>query len=351
MALTLQSGNRLVLRLTTGRVGPVLSDATPQGPGEASAGTGTAAARDDHVHPPQPPQSLLGIQSEIDELQRVTHDLHAGQTHTGWDEASASEGGLAVTPGHDNAPIDLTAVRAIGTWVTEITSGLDDSNVLVVRIPHGSDLAHYRLIWDPRYVDYLGSYGLVGSDDDDDPQWDFYGWDAPISNEARSITLQITGTPDHAGSSTFAGVLTGAAAAGVITMEALSAVVRAAIAAGGELNALTPLIEQDLETTTGSTTAEVEVADFTIANSSDIAYVFRVGTHISYIPGHSLYARRVADPWVVGIAEFYSKDGADAGKLYRDLTTAASRRLEIWKVNDVGAFQTVVDQLARPRHR
>lgn len=66
--------------LEGGGSGPSLSDATPQPPGSASPGTGTAAARDDHVHAP-PSAGQIGAATS-DDISTAINALGLGNAAT-----------------------------------------------------------------------------------------------------------------------------------------------------------------------------------------------------------------------------------------------------------------------------
>ena len=279
----------------------------------------------------------VGLEHEVEELQARTSDLHAGTVHTGWNNASAAEGGLAVVPGVDNGDVSLAAIRAVSNWVTVLESNIDNANVLIVRIPHGGNLAHYRAVFASAnggtYLDSLSRYTLRGSDADQNPAWDYYRWDVPLSSEVANITLQITGSADAAGSSTFRGNLVLAkvlAALGVDSVDDLG---------GGA----SPLIQNAFDGSTGTDTGETQVAGVTIENDNNVLYVIRVRATTEYVTGAALHAQRSGSPLEISTANFYSKGGDDAGKLYRTLDEATAETLEVWKVNDLAAIRTAIE--------
>ncbi len=111
------------------------------------------------------------------------------------------------------------------------------------------------------------------------------------------------------------------------------------------ISELKPLIENEFDGTTGTATAEKQVAGITIENSDNVAYLIRVRASTEYALGSTLYALKAAAPLEIGIANFYSKPGDDAGKLYHTLDEATDVALEIWKVNDLSAIQSVITAL------
>ena len=104
----------------------------------------------------------------------------------------------------------------------------------------------------------------------------------------------------------------------------------------------TPLIENVFDGMTGTDTGEVEIAGVTIESNNNVAYLIRVRASTEYALGNTLHALRSNAPLEIGIANFYSKGGADAGKLYHTLDEATDDTLEIWKVNDLAAIRSVV---------
>ena len=111
------------------------------------------------------------------------------------------------------------------------------------------------------------------------------------------------------------------------------------------INLLTPLIEQEFDGTTGTDTGEVQVAGVSIENSQAVAYAIRVGAATEYALGAKLHALRSNAPLEIGIANFYSKAGDDAGKLYHTLDEATDGALKIWKVNDLAAIRAILAAL------
>ena len=107
----------------------------------------------------------------------------------------------------------------------------------------------------------------------------------------------------------------------------------------------TPLIENEFDGTTGTNTGEVLVAGVAIENSNAVAYALRVGGTTEYALGATLYALRSSAPLEIGIANFYSKTGGGAGRLYRTLDEATDAALEIWKVNDLAAIRAILAAL------
>lgn len=103
-----------------------------------------------------------------------------------------------------------------------------------------------------------------------------------------------------------------------------------------------PLIENVFDGTTGSGRGEAQVSEVAVENSANVLYLIRVRATTEYVTGAALYQQRSGSPLEVGIANFYSKGGTDAGKLYRTLDEATDDALEIWKVNDLAAIRTAI---------
>ncbi|MXW02179.1 MAG: hypothetical protein F4X59_13775 [Holophagales bacterium] len=274
-----------------------------------------------------------GIEHEIEELQARTRDLHSGAGHSGWAAVNAdgSEGGIAVVAG---AP-SLAKARAVSTWAAELDSGLS-GRALILRLPHGADIAHYRAELDANdgdsYLDLLSRYTLLGSDSGG-ASWDYYGFDIPLGSTVASVTLEITGTTAAAGSSTFSGNLALAKILAALGVESVADL-------GGGAS---PLIENAFDGTTGTGTGEAQVSGVAVENSANVLYLIRVRATTEYVTGAALYQLRSGSPLEIGIANFYSKGGADAGKLYRTLDEATDDALEIWQVNDQAAIRAAIN--------
>ena len=133
------------------------------------------------------------------------------------------------------------------------------------------------------------------------------------------------------------------------------AALRAALAAASpapasDSDAATPMFEQVLDSTLGSSNAEVDLG-VTIENDANVSYLVQVGDRERYILGNAFYATRAATPVSLGPAHFYSKGGGDAGKLYQDIQTSwvSSTVLRIWKVNDVSGLTEILHEF-EPDH-
>ncbi len=278
-------------------------------------------------------QGLEGIEHEVDELLARTSDLHAGTVHSGWDTVNSdgSEGGIATVTGDPS----LAKARAVSTWEEVLDSGLS-GRAFVVRIPHGVSLSHYRAKLDDigggTYIDTLSRYQLLGSDSGGST-WDYYGFDEALGSNVSRVTLEITGSASASGSSTFSGNLVLAKVLAALGVDSVSDL-------GGGAN---PLIENVFDGTTGTEAAEQQIAGVAVKNSNNVLYLIRVRATTEYVTGSDLYAQRSGSPLEIGIANFYSKGGADAGKLYRTLDEATDDTLEIWQVNDLAAIRAAIN--------
>ena len=274
-------------------------------------------------------EGLDGIEHEVDELQALTHDLHGGMVHSGWGTVNSdgSEGGIATVAGDPS----LAKARAVTTWEDTLDSGLANRS-LIIRVPHGASLSHYRgefgAIGGGTYEDTLSRYELLGTDAGGST-WDYYAFDAPIGSNVGRITLQITGSADAAGSSTFSGNLVLAKVLAALGVDSVD-----------DLGGTRPLIENAFDGTTGNTVGEQEVAGVTVENLANVAYSIRVGAETEFTLGNALSAVRSGSPLQVNHANFYTKANDD--RLYRTLDTASDGTLEIWQVNDLAALRAAL---------
>ena len=104
-----------------------------------------------------------------------------------------------------------------------------------------------------------------------------------------------------------------------------------------------PLIRNVFDGTTGTGTGEAQVGSVAVRDSNNVLYLIRVRATTEYVTGAALHAQRSASPLEIGIANFYSKGGTDAGKLYRTLDEATDDTLEIWQVNDLAAIRSAIN--------
>ena len=96
-------------------------------------------------------------------------------------------------------------------------------------------------------------------------------------------------------------------------------------AAAANLAQTGTMTERVYDGMTGAGQAEREIAAVVIENDANVAYALRVGTTTAYVLGDALYASRIGSFIVVGDKRFFSKSGADAGKLYAISTCADLR--------------------------
>jgi len=150
------------------------------------------------------------LNAEIQSLQAVTGDLHAGQPSTGWTNVLSPEvqGGIAWREGE----WDLTKARAVTTFVGNSLGGTrSEQAVLLVRVPASADVRQIR-------VDFRGDAGQIYEDQintltrlgtSSDNNWVFYTDSRGFVDPSTGLYLQVTADASHLGTSSFEGKITG----------------------------------------------------------------------------------------------------------------------------------------------
>ena len=144
---------------------------------------------------------------DIQGLKALTADLLIGDVATGFANAASdgSEGGIWILP---SVPT-LADARAVSEWhITIAPQTAIVDNYVVVRVPKDSHPSQAR-VWATQshgltnYADLLNVMTPLGSSTDN--RWDYYGdrrqWDAFTTR----LTLQVTASADHVGTTIFGG--------------------------------------------------------------------------------------------------------------------------------------------------
>ena len=168
------------------------------------AGAGVAIATDDADSELTISASadVPALEQRLESLEGKTSDLQAGSDAVGWVNASTdSQGGLASA----GTAFSLSSARSVSSWVRELTSGIREH--LVVRIPATGRAGQYRV----RFVSGqatvfeapLSGFVRLGANQN----WQFYSEAHVLGTDIASLTLQVTGSAAHIGTSQFAGSL------------------------------------------------------------------------------------------------------------------------------------------------
>ena len=139
--------------------------------------------------------------ASLKHLNDLTGDLRPGPSPTGWVDANASQGGIAV--GTD--PFTQARARAASTWA--ITDGPEANEYWVFRIPSASAPAQTRLVLrSSQGVDFpLTAAQMTRLGASADGNWIYYSNGEQFGADVQSITSQVTGSAAHVGQSTYIG--------------------------------------------------------------------------------------------------------------------------------------------------
>ena len=144
------------------------------------------------------------LNQRLEALEAKTSDLSAGQDATGWANATTrAQGGI-----YTNASArTLTQAQALrnNQWRSSLTSGI--AQHLVVRIPATGNASQYQVRFVSRanttFDEGLSSFALLGSDSN----WKYYQEAHVLGTDISSLTLRVTGSAAHIGTSSFGGNL------------------------------------------------------------------------------------------------------------------------------------------------
>ena len=144
------------------------------------------------------------LNQRLEALEAKTSDLQAGQDATGWDNAvNNSQGGIY----SNSSARTLEQVKDLNNnlWSLSLTSGI--SQHLVVRIPASSNATQYQIRFisgqGGQFDSDLTAFSLLGSDSN----WKYYQEVHVLGNDISSLTLRVTGSAAHIGTSRFSGNL------------------------------------------------------------------------------------------------------------------------------------------------
>ena len=142
------------------------------------------------------------LDHRVEALETKTTDLQAGPTSTGWSNAASdSQGGIVSS--NTEVSFDVLQLRA---WVRSRSTGIGSH--LYVRIPINANAAQYRVQFRSStgtlFEETLTNFALFQSDSN----WKYYYERHSVGTAVAALTLQVTGSAAHIGTSTFVGNLT-----------------------------------------------------------------------------------------------------------------------------------------------
>ncbi len=308
----------IIARITS-TVGTLLSNADPQAPGTAAAGTGTSLARDDHVHAKEladdtitpamldaddatkkaafrtrigagtgsgSDTDLSGVIGSIDALGNLTRDLSLPTSTVpgDWEDVTdATVAAVGFTENRDADPSTLTY------GVTRPPAGTG-AGYLYIRVPIAENPDRYRAI-----ITFLDSadhepVGAGGNNSIRVTSTDTtYAYYQPLhaddynlsSNFVASARVQRLGD-DHVDQTTYGGHLNPTRVEEAIATEIARIAALEALVRDGSL------IREEADGNTGSTLTEQTIAGITIANDANVGYAITVGTTTVFTVGTAL---------------------------------------------------------------
>ena len=164
------------------------------------------------------------IYNAINKLNTVTADIHPADIGTGWaDNATDAAGGIS--SGTDG----LSVAQAI-SLTYDSTSITSPTGKVYLRLRSGTTLAQCRTIWasdtGQTYTEPGTRFTLLGTQG----SYDYYRDDVGIvGSEVSTITLQLTQSAAHIGTSDYAGTLTGNAGPNTVQYSALTSTLAARV--------------------------------------------------------------------------------------------------------------------------
>ena len=190
------------------------------------------AANADHIGSSAYHGHVLDAQllDRIQNLARLTADLQQGNLPAGWSTSSdAAIAGVAF------GDADLTAARA-ASYALSVSGGGN----LLIRVRRSDDPSQFRVRYSTTQGDlaYRSLHELrrLGSSAGDTPVHDYYFGGNILAATHESITVEVTGTAAHAGTSKYRGVFDGIFEDGIVDLDALAAAVAARLLPTGGAN-------------------------------------------------------------------------------------------------------------------
>ncbi|MYE81438.1 MAG: hypothetical protein F4X36_06250 [Gammaproteobacteria bacterium] len=175
---------------------------------------------------------LSGVETEIDQLQHVTRDLHAVVEPGTWETA---DDGVLIASTPDTSGYDSTAFGSATAMVTNTAASNNNTPVSVsIRLPAGADVSQYRLINDLGLVTPGNSWqnrnlGVSPADS----AHDYYKRVFVLGEREVSYDWTLQKRSADIDETFYDGEMRGTFAEDLIPLAALAPAVRTAIAAGG----------------------------------------------------------------------------------------------------------------------
>ena len=268
-------------------------------------------------------------------LSRRTADLQPADEETGWAlvDSQADEVDMAVKASAWGISGELAQSH---TWVNEFDDGIANG-FIAVRFGNGVGALHPRNVRlrigfsNGEFANYPGD--TLGGAESDRNHYLRLLHQLPAT--ATSARLEkISGEADV---SHFRGQMDGTFGAGIIPEAALDAALAAKVNAEPEA-ADDSLIEKLYDDTVAGGAAIFSVEGVTIANDANQAYYIRVAAASEFTLGSALFAAASSSAVTVDGVRFWSlADGS-----LRIGSTSADKAVVIWKVDDVGALRTAL---------
>lgn len=204
------------------------------------------AANADHIGTSAYHGHVLDAQllDRVQGLARLTADLQHGNLPGGWSAATdTAVAGVALAD-------DATLTKARAATYALTVSGAGD---LLIRVRRSDDPSQFRVRYSTSQGQlayrHLHELQRLGTSIEDPATHDYY-FGGQITLAHESVTVEVTGTAAHAGTSRFGGILTGAVEDGLIDLDALAdAVAKRLLPALGDAGAV-------LQVNSGKTAAE-----------------------------------------------------------------------------------------------
>jgi len=147
------------------------------------------------------PADLSPLEDDIADLKNVTGDLIAGSPSTGWSDVTTTAQGGIVAVGENQRPGNAAAAAALTGWAANARSTFGQSGV--VRIPRAADPQQYRIRFaneDGSSTDLVSHWTRLGT------SGSFTYYVTPGGLATETLTLQVTGSSAHVGTSKFTGI-------------------------------------------------------------------------------------------------------------------------------------------------
>ncbi|MYD95098.1 MAG: hypothetical protein F4Y02_15730, partial [Chloroflexi bacterium] len=272
----------------------------------------------------------------IQHLNDVTKDLSLTAKAVWVEGTDASLCGIAILDEVSNDNVDVAGVTFASTIANPRFPFTPPSTQkqLVIRLKDTEDQSDWAWAITFPDTDLLYHTHWVPKEVDNGTAGYSYFLGSPIPGGSTQTKAAVYKTTHE---TSYGGEVTGTFKDGVVPLDALAPDVRSAIASGGGDDSL---IEKLYDDTVLGSAAIFSVEGVTVADDANTAFYFRVNTTSEFTLGNALFAAASGSAITVDGIRFWTlADGS-----LRIGSTTTDKAVVVWKVDDIGAIRTTIQQ-------